>query len=54
MIRLAIIYETDQIWVEIPPEDFKKSLIKYFNQTKSVDAAFEQIVDELRQKTRNK
>lgn len=51
-MRLAILYETGSVCVEFKPEVFLDLLKTYIDQCGSVDAAFEKIQNELKNKTK--
>lgn len=52
-MRLAIIDDNEDIFVEYDPEVFKKLLLSY-SQTMPIDKAFENVVEDLKNLTRRK
>jgi hypothetical protein len=53
-MRLAIIDENDQVYVEYSTEVFRKLLNKYFEEIKDLDRAFEQVITDLKNLTLRK
>jgi hypothetical protein len=52
MLRVAVIYNDKDIYVEWTPERFKELLEEYTKQHKSVSAALDQIVNDIKRDTR--
>lgn len=50
-MRIAVIYNDEDIFVEFTSEVFKEMLKNYLAKFKDVDQAFEQIIRELKEKT---
>lgn len=50
-MKIAVIYEDKQVFVEFSPDEFSKLLNEKINSGKSVDEAMEQIIKELKMKT---
>jgi hypothetical protein len=53
-MRLAIIDDNDRVYVEYSTEVFRKLLIKYFEEFKDLDRAFEEVITQLRNLTLRK
>jgi hypothetical protein len=53
-MHLAIIDDRDEIFVEYSEEVFRKLLKKYFEETKDIETAFNQVVAALRNLTYRK
>lgn len=49
-MKLAIIYEDNNICVEFSPYDFKRLLKKYFKESGNIEIAFEKVCEELKKK----
>jgi hypothetical protein len=52
MLRPAIIYKEKNIFVEFTPAKFVKLLKQYFNKTKDIEKAIEQIIEDLKEETK--
>jgi len=50
-MRLAIIDESDKVFVEYDAQVFKKLLVKYAEEWGSVEKAFDLVVDDLKKLT---
>jgi len=50
--RIALVYKDDRIYVEFPPDKFKRMLKTYFDKTKSIDKSLDQIIIELKKQTK--
>lgn len=53
-MKLAVIYDDGQIFVEIDPERFRGLLATYTAKLGSTDAALDQIIRELKDLTRKR
>ena len=53
-MRLAIIDDNDQVYVEYSAEVFRKLLDKYFLEFNSLDRAFDEVVMQLKNLTLRK
>lgn len=51
-LKIAIIAEDGRIYVEFSPEQFRELLKTYFAKTKDFDKALDQIILELKEKTK--
>ncbi len=47
-MRLAIVYNENDIYAEFNPDDFKKLLKKYFEEYKDIDKAFDKTSEVLK------
>lgn len=54
MMRAAILYEDDKVLVEFTPEKFKLLLMEYFQKTKKVDLALEELIKALKKEVLTK
>jgi len=54
MLKIAIIYEDNTIWIEFSPEKFRKLLKEYFKKTKDIDKALDQIIKDIKKETLTK
>lgn len=50
-MRIAVIYNDQDVFVEFKPEVFKELLRKYLAETGDIDKAFEKIIQDLKKKT---
>ena len=53
-MRLAIVDDNDEVYVEYSTEVFKKLLIKCFEETKDLDRAFDDVIVSLKNLTLRK
>lgn len=51
-MRVAIIYNDKDVYVEFKPEKFREILNKYFNEYKNIDKALDKIIFDLKEETR--
>ena len=54
MLKIAIIYEDNKVYVQFSPEKFRKLFKKYFKSSESIDETFNQIIKDLKKATLNK
>uniref|UniRef100_A0A6M3K424 Uncharacterized protein n=1 Tax=viral metagenome TaxID=1070528 RepID=A0A6M3K424_9ZZZZ len=47
-MRIAILYENDEIYVEFDPEKFRLLFKQYLRKYKTIDAAFNMIIKDLK------
>lgn len=53
-LRMAVLYEDGEVYVEFPPDEFRKLVSKYYRKHKSIPKTFKAIEFDLKQKTRYK
>ena len=53
-LKIAIIYENSQVYLEFSPEKFRELLKKYFKEAKSIDEALDKIIEEIKKETQTK
>lgn len=53
-MRVAVVYNKKDIYVEITPDKFVELLEKYFEEEKDLKKAMERITNEIKQLTRYK
>jgi len=51
-MRVAIIYNDKDVYVEFEPKKFRKILNKYFDEYKTINKALDQIILDLKKETR--
>lgn len=51
MLKIAIIYEDNKVWIEFSPEKFRKLLKQYFKETKDIDKSLDKIIQEIKKET---
>jgi len=50
-VRIAILTESDDVYVAFPEETFRELLKTYFQRTGDIDAALDQIIIDLKKQT---
>lgn len=50
-LKIAILYENHKVYVRFEAEKFRTLFKEYFKQYKSIDLAFDKIIDDLKKET---
>ena len=53
-MRIAIIYNDKDIYVEFDPEKFRKLFKQYFSKYKDIDEAFDNIIKDIKKASLSK
>ena len=54
MLKLVILFENKEVWIEFSPKKFRRILNKYFKKYKSIDLALDQIIKDIKHETLTK
>jgi len=53
-MRIAVITESNDVYLEFTPDKFRQLFKEYFNKTRDIDKSFDLIIEDLRKETNRK
>ena len=54
MLKLVILFENKEVWIEFSPFKFRRLLKKYFKEYKSIDLALDEVIKDIKKETLTK